>query len=1034
MKRQSRPKRGRRVLLDKTLLNQKLGKLSQEEFFGQFAEAKKKMGFNTFKKAFSGKPETFDHKNLVLICKMFKVKTIDELSGTVALNLPVENEYFRGRKKSLDLLESRFGIEQSINEPSLTKRIIIHGMRGVGKSQLAAQFAQRNLSSKKFQLVFWADGSDMVTSYNEFATYLGLKSGRGKSIVEEVKSWLSRLEGLPWLLVVDDMESASSVARFLPETQSGGHILFTTSKKDAHDFELLNVRKDDRIEVPIMSRQAAVEFLLDRTGTGSQTSEQQAVEDLAEELGYLPLALEQAGAYILQKTAPFEEYLTTYRKCEDPIALLDSSDPIYYSVPVAKTWQVSFQAVKEESLVAAELLYLSAFLHPNGIPIEIIRDGSSELGSVISKAIEGVERQPLLLREALEPLARYSLIRYQDQQTYSIHKLVQEVLRNTLNKDDTLVWIERTVRVMEMMFPFPKFENWSLCHRMFSNAELATKYVEHYCPRSPLLPARVGLYLCQSGDYPAGESLLKLHLESIEDLFPAESHIISSCLRLLGHYYHVQGKFQESENAFLRCLEIFLKSQKFPDEDLYELASCYTALATLYYDMGKSSENPGLFAKAEKCLLSLINETEQDDERLISCLYELGAIYSRYQKHTKATEFFEQAFQIWDQSGSEDLMQIEDVLYMLGRTYIFTKKYSKAKSALTRALKIRKELYQPNHPTIADTLALLGELYMFQEKFAEAEAEFKQAQQIVEKCIKVGLLKESAPIWDRILEKISLCYMMQGKKSEQEYIDKILVDKLDRGIGEGILPKVSSTLELRLNNLGQTYLLSQRKYSEAEAVYRRLLGLIVGRPPEESLRPLDDPESDFVYLRMLGFACMGQKKYDEAEEVFDWGINILEEMGVGDEKLAIPPSFLFYSDYVSFRAHKAVLYKIQGRDAEAAEYEKLTLKGIDFFFFIKSINPPAEYGIENQLVAILQIYNLVAPFPEAEGLWKQIKLRLDKNTQKQNDKIQLDDDSSVREEIESKPDKKLGRNEFCWCGSGKKYKNCHWASDRSQTK
>ena len=114
---------------------------------------------------------------------------------------------------------------------------------------------------------------------------------------------------------------------------------------------------------------------------------------------------------------------------------------------MASTWALNFQEVEQDP-VAADILRVSAFLSPDAIPLELLTEGASQLGPVLAEALATSE-DPLALNEALEPLTRYSLIRFDvDTQTYSIHRMVQEVVKDQMGVEQQAEWAERVVRAV----------------------------------------------------------------------------------------------------------------------------------------------------------------------------------------------------------------------------------------------------------------------------------------------------------------------------------------------------------------------------------------------------------------------------------------------------------------------------------------------------------------------------------------------------------------------------------------------------------
>ena len=191
-----------------------------------------------------------------------------------------------------------------------------------------------------------------------------------------------------------------------------------------------------------MSPEESKQFLLRRTGRNDiplNQNENDAIEQLGKELDYFPLALEQAGAFILEESSSFNDYLISYRK--KGLELLEETKSDMYPKSIATTWSLNFEQVKHTSNAAIDLLYVSAFLSPYSIPLELIAHGAKELGPALSVSLADVESKPILLNKVLEPLSKYSLISLDlVSHTYSIHRMVQAVLKDKMDSDTRRQW------------------------------------------------------------------------------------------------------------------------------------------------------------------------------------------------------------------------------------------------------------------------------------------------------------------------------------------------------------------------------------------------------------------------------------------------------------------------------------------------------------------------------------------------------------------------------------------------------------------
>ena len=387
-------------------------------------------------------------------------------------NVPFQrNPYFTGRE---DVLEKLHNALKSDKAAALAQAI--SGLGGIGKTQTAVEYAYRYGS--EYNAVLWvkADSREaLISDYAALAHVLDLPEKDAKEqnlAVVAVRRWLENNSG--WLLVFDNADEPGLLEEYIPINQKG-HILLTSR---AQLFDKLGISKP--VELEKMPQDEAKEFLLKRTGRSQPNqAENEAILKITEELDYLPLALEQAGAYINKIKCSFADYLSSYRG--RGLKLLRLSPPVAGKYPesVATTWLLNFEQVEKMSKASADLLRISAFLNPDNIPLELIANGVRELGDTISEALSDIENYPLALDELLLPLTQYSLItRNVSERTYSIHRLVQSVIRDRMDDKAQRLWAERTVRAVNSAFPSVEFQNWHLCKRMLPQAQLSAELIE----------------------------------------------------------------------------------------------------------------------------------------------------------------------------------------------------------------------------------------------------------------------------------------------------------------------------------------------------------------------------------------------------------------------------------------------------------------------------------------------------------------------------------------------------------------------------
>jgi hypothetical protein len=188
------------------------------------------------------------------------------------------------------------------------------------------------------------------------------------------------------LLIYDNIDDLSIAEPFLPKAGSG-HLLFTTR---AHALGGLAQRLDiekmkPEIGALLLLRRAdmiALEALLDMANSDDQS----IARAISQELDGLPLALDQAGAYIKEAPCPLPDYLYRYRTRRSDLRQRGEFDQDY-PASVATTWSLSFEKVSQVNPAAAELLAFCAYLSPDAIPEEMIAAGEQHLTPLLQKAV-----------------------------------------------------------------------------------------------------------------------------------------------------------------------------------------------------------------------------------------------------------------------------------------------------------------------------------------------------------------------------------------------------------------------------------------------------------------------------------------------------------------------------------------------------------------------------------------------------------------------------------------------------------------------
>ncbi|TDC67539.1 tetratricopeptide repeat protein [Actinomadura sp. GC306] len=329
--------------------------------------------------------------------------------------IPPKNKNFTGRTDLLERLHQGLGDRVTAVLPHA-----LHGLGGVGKTQMAVEYAHRYQAN--YDLVWWIPADQPVlvrSSLASLATYLGLPSASVSGVEDAANAVLEALRrGEPytdWLLIFDNADEPEELTDILP--QGPGHVLITSRN---HRWASIV----DAVPIDVFTREESVEFLTRRVPKGITPED---ADRLAEELGDLPLALEQAGALHTETGITVSEYLRllTQRTSQ----LLSQGRPSEYPASMTAAWALSVASLEEKLPEALDLLRYCAFFGPEPIP----RDAFNKVIPGLSPELSKLIADPIRLGRAIGELNRFALARLDvPARTIQVHRLIQALIRDEL--------------------------------------------------------------------------------------------------------------------------------------------------------------------------------------------------------------------------------------------------------------------------------------------------------------------------------------------------------------------------------------------------------------------------------------------------------------------------------------------------------------------------------------------------------------------------------------------------------------------------
>jgi tetratricopeptide (TPR) repeat protein len=448
------------------------------------------------------------------------------------------NPYFTGREKVLREMLEMIHFHRAV------------AVSGVGKTQTAMQFVYQH--QHEYQAILWcqADSADNLTlSMAGLASVLELPPQQEQAEnLKSVMQWLATHEH--WLLILDNADDVTMLQAWLPQLRQGAVVVTTRAKATEPIVK--------SVPLAVMSATEAIDLLAGRTNQSLEGYDRQILlareqaGKLAELLGYLPLALDQAAAYIVETGSRFEDYIKLYQT--DGMKLLERRGMLASGAdhpdPVAVTWSLSFEKVEKQSELAVAVLQVCAFLYADGILEETFQ------------AVDEFE-----FNEALAEILKYSLLqRDRKRNLLAMHRLVQEVLRAQLPNEQQQAVAEVVIHLLARAYPDwhnPDYLAWSKrSAEWLLNAQQGEQWIQRWQLQSEdvgLLLNDMGYYLNAIAEYDQILPLYEQALQIRKQVLGLQHPDYAQSLNNLAELYRTQGEYDKALPLYEQAVAIVVK-------------------------------------------------------------------------------------------------------------------------------------------------------------------------------------------------------------------------------------------------------------------------------------------------------------------------------------------------------------------------------------------------------------------------------------------------------------------------------------------
>lgn len=769
--------------------------------------------------------------------------------------------FFTDREAILTSLHSYFTSNAAFHQTCVQA---LNGLAGIGKTQIAIEYA--HLHKHEYQTILWLEAASRNLVNEKIISLAERLSLTKQDLTDEqhsfsaFKSWLQQHDN--WLLILDNLEDVALIDRFVP-LESTGHVLLTTLAQATGHLRAIPVTE--------MTSSDSALFLLRR----AKLIEERTLPDkfpeadffhatsIAQEVGGLSLALDQAGAYIEETGCSLARYLQLYREQGEKL-LAERGLAYVHSDSVMFTFSLNFEKVKRTYPDALKLLQLFAFLYPDTISAEMIEQGAHALGGSLHK----LGSSSLALDKAVALLLKFSLLqRRAEAKTLSIHRVVQAILKEKLTMKQRRQWVLQAVRLVSSVFPEAEFSNWPTCEKYFSQARHCAELIREFGllqKEAIHLLLHLGQYCYQRAYYQDAETYLTDTLELCEQTMGLEHLDTAHTLNSLASVYHKQGKFQEAEDLYQRAWMI--REQIWGSEHA-EVAQVLNNLALMYKDWGRYQQAETLY---QNVIIMYERTMGPDHPDTATALNNLALVYNQLGKYAQATSLYQRAFSIEERTLGTKHPDVALSMNILAGRYEDQGDYQQAETLYLRTVALQEQIFGPEHPDIAQSLNNLAGLYEVLGRYQDAEKLYERALHIYEK-----VSGSEHPETALVLNNLAYLLSQQGQYQDAEQLYKRALHIYEKVPGSEH-PDTASIL----NNLGTLYLL-MGKDKLAEPLLRRGLAICERMFGEEHI---DTARS----LKALIDLLMKQRRYQEVKPLYRRNLAIIQQaLGPGNPDVTL---------------------------------------------------------------------------------------------------------------------------------------------------
>lgn len=714
------------------------------------------------------------------------------------------NAHFRGRKEELEKIHR---LLQNGAAVAVTQAVAVHGLGGIGKTQLANEYAW--LYAGHYTALLWVPADSPSALFSGLASLVrGGALGQFRSTTGEAQgplhsltvaslaaaalAWLETQSG--WLLILDNAdtpEMGELIAELLPRLRHG-HLMVTSRRSVWHEAFA-------ECRLGVLSTEEALGYMMERC---PNAGDEALARRLVRRLGCLPLALAQAAACIRAEGLSFAQYLMELRSSRRLEVLRRLPEGVLsYPKPVAETWAITLARLDEETVI---LLQILSWLAPDTISRSLV-EGKLQMGD---------DPTPKTCRKALAQLAEYSLVDLSPR-NIAVHRLLQAIIQDTMTPQERHRWLRVALQLIASIsgtrFNADDAREWDTWEMLAPHAVEVMEHAQHHglvVEEVTEIGHRLTRYLLGRSRYAEALPLACRVVAVMRKRYGRGHQHVATALSAVASALADGGRLEKALLVQRKVLEIDQKACGPASEAVGEDLS---ALGVYLMDLGRHREAEPVLRKAvDLCSRFMSSQTPNlltARTNLASVLYDNGS-------HKEALDIYRDVLRRTERLYGANHPEVCSVLNGLALVCLEVRQIKQAARHISRALGIARKHLGMRHAMMP--------LYMNTAARVEhAHGNLRTA---------AGWQKKSLAICEKIhgpdhpstlssLGNMASMYQEMDRLREARRCFEEVARREERLMGPD-----DPRLAIRLSNLAD---LHHRLggLAEAEALYRRVLAL-----------------------------------------------------------------------------------------------------------------------------------------------------------------------------------------------------------------